>query len=718
MRWGRCSVGSARAPGVGLLVVVVMLLLVVMSASVAEAHETDNFTKPPERSFTDWGWLWTRIVHRNLASAVAHVNERIRLAESGARPTEDAAALREPEAVQRAVRRAFPPLPTLIDDIDRMFVTERARRKFPGRLPSYQPLEHIYSHSSFPLDPRQIIKHWRSANMKIAGVYQGSDKLGHFLTKGHMYYHRYRSNLRAGMAREEAIDTVVALGVGQHPWLSEKRLLGYWTSGVLSHGDLAADYLGLKFYINLTEPVRIAGRDRPPMLELVDGYWKLADHVRRDTDFFTVYISDHWDEALNPNLMLPWMRLPVRQQVERGCGPLLERHADRFGNRRPQWWFERRKRELSTYFGRDYGHQGRYDQMVSIPNACFPNPEPLRDGERDALGRTALHRAVIHGDVRQTRELLAAGADVDAPVRSREDYSSSWGDRPLHYAARDGRAKLVRLLLVHGADVNAANDRGVTPTHRAAQVGGEALALLLADGADLAARDEKGRTPLHWAATYPRFEVVAALIDAGADVAARDHAGRTPMHHAAAWNQCVVIEMLEEAGGDVEGRADFEVAPLHVAARQGHERAVRALAELGADLDAREALGRTPLHEAAAHMHSEAARALLEAGATVAAQDAFGFTALHEAARRNNDHLLGVLIDAGAAPNAPDARGQTPLHIAAQRNHRASLEALIARGGDDRRPDRAGRTPRKLLENAPPNLVDHFARLGSLHEGR
>lgn len=706
--------------------VVLSLALGGVWSSPAAAHETDNFSKPPpDRRFADWGRIWTRIVHRGIENAVDHVNDRIRRAESGDTPLESAEALRGAGAIQEAVRRAFPPTLSLIDEVDRMVATEQARRRFPGKLTYHRPFEYIYSYSSFPLDPRQFFKLWRAAHMKIDGVYMGSDKLGHFLTKGHIYYRHYRSRVAEGMSRDAAIRAVVAIGVGEDLFLSEKRMLGYWSSGVLSHADLAADYAGLKFYMNLTEPVRVAGETRPPMVELVDGYWRVAEHVRRDTDFFSVFLTDHFDEALNPNILEPLMRRPVRMQIEAGCTPLLERHRDRFGNRRSRQWFERRRRELSTYFGESYGHQGRFDEMVDIANTCFPEHEFADPDDRSPLGRTPLHQAVIEGDRAQVEAWLAAGAEVDAAVRSREPYASSWGDRPLHYAARAGRVDLARVLLEGGADVNAANDRGVTPLHRAVQVDGKAVVDLLletGEGAAVDARDEQGRTPLHWAATYPRPAILDRLIAAGGDVAARDHRQRTPLHHASEWGQVQVIERLIEAGGDIEARAALGMTPMHVAARHGRAEAVAALLEAGGDPTVANDMGRTPLHVAAAHTHTAVAEVLLgrqgSGGSLVHARDGFGFTPLHEAARDNNPYLIHALIDAGGDPNAANHSDRTPLHVAARAHHEAALEALRRRGGDERRPDREGQTPRMLLKEATPNLVDYFVRLGSLPDGR
>ena len=74
------------------------------------------------------------------------------------------------------------------------------------------------------------------------------------------------------------------------------------TTGIRSNADLAANYAGFKFYRNLTEEVRIGDRVMPPMLVRQGPYWRLNDQVQPDSDFFTAFITPHWNEALNPNV--------------------------------------------------------------------------------------------------------------------------------------------------------------------------------------------------------------------------------------------------------------------------------------------------------------------------------------------------------------------------------------------------------------------------------
>ncbi len=118
-------------------------------------------------------------------------------------------------------------------------------------------------------------------------------------------------------------------------------------------------------------------------------------------------------------------------------------------------------------------------------------------------GATPFYRAARSADVAVMKLLLAKGAD---PNRPSDDHTT-----PLLAAATGQGARFaggeerpepefveaIRLCLEHGGDVNAANDRGDTPMHAAAQRGADQIVQFLADhGAKLDVKNKSGRTPL------------------------------------------------------------------------------------------------------------------------------------------------------------------------------------------------------------------------------
>ncbi len=114
-------------------------------------------------------------------------------------------------------------------------------------------------------------------------------------------------------------------------------------------------------------------------------------------------------------------------------------------------------------------------------------------------GDTALHIAAAAYQTDLVRELLRAGADVQAGNR--------FGDQPLHAAAVGApgshwwnplaQAETLICLIEAGADPNTADKRGVTPLHKAVRTRcASAVRALLQHGADPARKNKSGSTAM------------------------------------------------------------------------------------------------------------------------------------------------------------------------------------------------------------------------------
>ncbi|MCH8165321.1 MAG: ankyrin repeat domain-containing protein [Planctomycetes bacterium] len=666
---------------------------------IAAAHETDQFTVPVGKEFADLGDYFTAMAYNTIESAVNKTNANIRRAIETDRPAARIAQQQSPDVLTKAVFRAFTSAFFLIEDLETMVHSKRTRTKYPGRVVGYrETIRNIYQHVHFPLDPRQIFRLWHASTMKVHGTYCGPDKIGHFTDMGYHYYKAYRGARNKGLSEEEAIKRAVRVGTNG-PLFAENGMVGYLSAGAYSNADLASNYAGFKFYINVTQEARIRGRMHPPMVRRDGDYWRISRHVRRDSGFFAEFITDHFNEALNPSLFEPLMRKPVRKAVEKRTANLLRWYADDNGNRRPKTYFDALTEELKTYYGEDYGHKGTHDQLITIGNTCFAEP-PAGDQEsgRSANGYTAIHRAALSGDLAKVKQLIDAGADVDLRVRSLENYSAEWSNTPLHIAAVSGRAEMVGLLLSHGADVNARNEHGATPLHRAI-AHPEVVEMLIADGAEINAKDERGRTSLHWSARYPVPATVAALLANGADVDAQDHCAETSLHRASLWGHTDMMAMLLSAGAQVNATADFDMTPLHFAARRADAEAIKLLLRSGADIHARDEFGWTNLHDLAMIGRTGLARVLLAAGADADAVDHYGSTPLHEAARYGHDEVAALLLESGSNVNARNNSGATPLHDAGFAGHTLLVNLLLEHGADVYAKNLNGQSPVDLASS-------------------
>ena len=145
-----------------------------------------------------------------------------------------------------------------------------------------------------------------SPTIEAAGVRFGTDKLAHFVSSGWRWYRAYRKAIAEGMSPQEAEDRTIRTGM-----MHERTGLGGWSTGVVSLGDLEANYQGMRFFDSLCH-----GDD--PILELEAGLWK----VRRPYDIATA-VGPEWDESYSP---------PIYSEGRwRKVEPVLRGYCDRLG---------------------------------------------------------------------------------------------------------------------------------------------------------------------------------------------------------------------------------------------------------------------------------------------------------------------------------------------------------------------------------------------------
>jgi len=124
---------------------------------------------------------------------------------------------------------------------------------------------------------------------------------------------------------------------------------------------------------------------------------------------------------------------------------------------------------------------------------------------QDPQCTNSIHAAVISGDLKSVKELIASGADIN----QKEPAS---GSSPLLTAALFGHTEIARALLDAGAEINFRNNDGSTALHTAAFLGNtEIVKLLLERGADKTILNNGGSTAL--ASVQAPFEMVKPIYD-------------------------------------------------------------------------------------------------------------------------------------------------------------------------------------------------------------
>jgi len=254
------------------------------------------------------------------------------------------------------------------------------------------------------------------------------------------------------------------------------------------------------------------------------------------------------------------------------------------------------------------------------------------------------------------------------------------GMTPLHYAARHNHAEVAKQLIAAGAQINAREANDITPLLMAISNNNVAVAqYLLAAGGDVNAADWYGRSPLWEAvnvrnlyvhnATFkngieraPLLELIQSLLQAGARVNARTRETPPFRNH------------LLEITGSLEWVDFTGQTPFLTAALAGDVTVMKLLLAHGADPHISTFGGTSALMAAAgvnwvvAQTWTEGPAQLLEAvklchalGMDVNQANSMGITALHGAANRGSDDIIRFLVEQGASLTAEDKEHRTAL---------------------------------------------------------
>ena len=600
---GAISLGARRAygcrgygyvPSSALRIGWIAALLAAVWSLSCLAHETDQYTLPVGRRFADLGPYLSSVVHAAIVEAVNTTNTQIERSLRDGRPTARTGQLQSPEFVAGKVwGRLFAAFPTN-EILDGGLVSRHARERYPGLITSYRPEQSVHDDPLLLLDVTKVVRSlFRAGTVEADGKTFGTDKIVHFIHLGHIYYSSYMGARTRGADESTAVAQAIRLATGNNLLLSENWLLGSFTTGIRSNADLAANYAGFKFYRNLTEPVRLGDRTKPPMLVRHGPYWRLNEQTRPHTDFFTAFVTPHWNEALNPNVYAFGTNARMRSVLRSRCPDVLDWYRDEHGRRLTRRQFAEIEAELATFYGEEYGHEVAGADEVSIASVCFPDAARDRLVEGTDSEATDLHAQAVFGLPSGWGERARAPGPTPPPVVDELGRTQLW------WAARDGRLDDVEQWLAQGEDPNAADVDGEGPLHAAARWGHVGVVeALLAHGADPRLRALHGMTALQVAVVHAQAHTARVLLDRGADVNVRDVFGGVPLHTAAAQGNVELVALLLDFGADPRAADDGGTTPIDLATRAHNEALVQVLLAHAVTPASNDRLGSIPSTEA------------------------------------------------------------------------------------------------------------------------
>ncbi|MDP6374969.1 MAG: hypothetical protein QF921_04950 [Pseudomonadales bacterium] len=135
--------------------------------------------------------------------------------------------------------------------------------------------------------------------VKVAGVFVGTDKFGHFFSQGRKFYDRYvRTGDEAEAARRSAY--------------TESAIFGQLTTGIYSNADVVANFEGYRFYRSLFN-------DNPNFQKPPIFVWRGGKPEQRRAFTWNDHVNDFWDEAINANHSDRILRPHLLRQVLKYC---------------------------------------------------------------------------------------------------------------------------------------------------------------------------------------------------------------------------------------------------------------------------------------------------------------------------------------------------------------------------------------------------------------
>lgn len=347
-----------------LFITTILILANLLQMNSLFAFETDQYNLPPE-PLADIGIEVTNYVESVVRQSVNKVNAEIqRREECLAKPIKNCDSveknkqrLAELHSGEVVVHEVYKVLGGGIIPFTNSG-TWLEKHKFKAQPARYKP---GYRESLFVFYPTSYFELASTINM--FGAQFGTDKIAHLFQQGYGYYKTYQKELKKGSTENQAIEKAVKSGQK-----TERGIFGTLVSGVYSNGDLAANYVGLKFYLGLTKEIKIGDQIRPPVLKFMEGVWAINDSFEMLEMLLKPFVTDHLNEALNPSGFTRMFGLNayVRHVLRsHACSEWKQNYPNN-----TQTDYERTTESLKRWNNEDYGWTEKKN-FITIANTCF-----------------------------------------------------------------------------------------------------------------------------------------------------------------------------------------------------------------------------------------------------------------------------------------------------------------------------------------------------------
>jgi hypothetical protein len=344
-------------------------IVLLMQANFAFAFETDQYNLPPE-PLADIGDEVSEYAEQNLRKAVSKVNAEISkrqtcLENNSAKsekikcgsPDKERVKLEYLRSEDAVAREVYNLLGTGVPPFTESgsWMESHRFKKQPARYKTDFSKSIFFT---FPINYLTI-----SPTVNLYGAQYGTDKIAHFFQQGYSYYKIYKRGLANGLTPDAATKRAVRWGQ-----MTERTFYGTLISGVYSNADLCANFVGMKFYQNLTRAIKIGDETKPAVLLLKNGIWTFDENVHLSETIIKPFLSNHLNEALNPSIFVKDLRSFVRRTVKKQS---CRQWFNQFPNR-SQTDFDNSSQALKLWNGEDYGFT-ESKNFVTIANTCFGN---------------------------------------------------------------------------------------------------------------------------------------------------------------------------------------------------------------------------------------------------------------------------------------------------------------------------------------------------------